>query len=230
MTSSGLYTIGDEEQIDLETEMYERIGRAPSSLASNDIDSARRSLSFMFSDWSNMQPNLWTVSLFSQALTAGQSSITLTARQVSVLSAYTRTVTNEGANQDLVISPISRTEYDAIPNKAQTSTRPTQYYLQRTIVPTLYLWPVPEDTGVTLYWRSAMIQMDPGAFTDSMDAPNRWMEAIVAGGAAKLAQKFAPERLIYLEPAAAAAYARAAAEDRERVPLRITVDMTGYSL
>jgi hypothetical protein len=229
VTTSGTYDIGNEEQIDIVTEMFERIGRPPSSLSSNDIDSARRSLSYLFSDWSNDQVNLWKVELQSTALTALQSSITLTARQVAVLQAYTRT-TEGGINTDLVISPISRAEYAAIPNKAQTSTRPTQYYLERTIVPTLYLWPLPLATGVTLRYYSVLMSQSPGDFVDTMDAPNRWMEAIAAGGAMKLAQKFAPERLIYLEPAYGAAYARAKAEDRERVPLRITVDMTGYSL
>lgn len=225
MTSSGTYEIGNEEQIDIVTEMYERCGRDPSSLSSNDIDSARRSLSYLFSDWSNDQVNLWKVQLFSQALTAGQSTITLTAQQVAVLQCYTHI-----DGQDLVLSPISRSEYAALPNKLQTAQRPTQYYLERTIVPTLYLWPLPQDDTVTLKWYSVLIQQNPGDFTATMDAPNRWMEAIAAGGAAKLAQKFAPERLIYLEPAAAAAYARAKAEDRERVPLRIAPDMTGYGL
>ncbi len=229
MTSSGVYDIGNEEQIDVVTEMWERVGRTANSLSSNDIDSARRSIAYLFSDWSNDQVNLWKVELFSQALTAGQSSITLTARQVAVLQAYTHIANGDGF-QDLVISPISRAEYAALPNKAQTAQRPTQYYLERTIVPTLYLWPRPLDATVTLKWYSVLMSQSPGDFTNTMDAPNRWMEAIASGGAMKLAQKFAPERLVYLEPAAATAYARAKAEDRERVPLRVVPDMTGYSL
>jgi hypothetical protein len=50
------------------------------------------------------------------------------------------------------------------------------------------------------------------------------MEAIAAGLAAKLAVKFAPERLPVLENYATKTYDTAAAEDRERVPLRITID------
>jgi hypothetical protein len=50
MTTSGTYNFGTTEQIDIITEAYERVGRNPSSLASNDIDSARRSINYMFSD------------------------------------------------------------------------------------------------------------------------------------------------------------------------------------
>jgi len=228
MTTSGTYAFGDIQQIDVITEAFERIGRNPASLSSNDVDSARRSLNFLFSDWANQGPNLWEVDLVALPLSAGTESYTLDVETVYILQAYTRT-TSGGINTDLVISPISRSEYAAIPNKAQTSYRPTQFYFERTITPSLFLWPVPQDDSVTLYYYRMKIQQDAGAFTDSMDAPNRWMEAIAAGLAAKLAVKFAPDRLSFLEGYASQAYDKAAAEDRERVPLRITIDSwAGY--
>lgn len=231
MTASGSYAFADLEQIDFVTDAYERIGRAPSSLSSNDIDSARRSSNFLFMDWANDGPNLFAVEEFTIALTAGTLSYELPPEQVYILQAFTRVLIGDGPAQDLIISPISRAEYAALPYKSQLGQRPTQFYLQRTITPELFLWPVTEfDDTVVLHYYAMKVQQDAGAFTNSLDAPNRWMEAIAAGLAVKLAQKFAPERLIYLEPAAATAYARAKAEDRERVPLRVTIDMTGYSL
>jgi len=227
MTSSGQYTFGDTEQIDIITEAYERVGRNPASLASNDIDSARRSINYMFSDWANNGPNLWAVDLQSITLTPGTLYYELEPRTVSILQVYTRTMSGAQAT-DLMMSPISRAEYDAIPNKAQLGQRPFQYYFQRTITPRLYIWQAPQDAGVTLFYHRMKIQEDAGAFTDSMDAPNRWMEAIAAGLAAKLAVKFAPDRLSFLQGLADSSYDRAAAEDREKVPLRITIDMQGY--
>lgn len=226
MTTSGTYTFGDSEQIDIITEAFERIGRPPSSLASQDIDSARRSINYLFSDWANQGPNLWTTELFSIPLVAGQASYALTPEQVYILQAYTRT-TAGGVNTDLVIQPISRSEYAALPHKEQQGARPTQFYFERTITPTIYVWPVPQDATVTLRYYAMNIQQDAGAFTNSMDAPNRWMEAIASGLAAKLAVKFAPDRLEYLLGMADKAYGIAAAEDRERVPLRITIDRWG---
>jgi hypothetical protein len=227
MTTSGTYTFGDTEQIDIITEAYERVGRNPSTLSSNDIDSARRSINYMFSDWANNGPNLWAVDLQSITLLPGVLYYELEPRTVSILQVYTRTMSGAQAT-DLMMSPISRAEYDAIPNKAQLGQRPFQYYFQRTITPRLYIWQAPQDVGVTLFYHRMKIQEDAGAFTDSMDAPNRWMEAIAAGLAAKLSVKFAPDRLEFLQGLADGAYTRAAAEDREKVPLRITIDQWGY--
>jgi hypothetical protein len=226
MTTSGTYDFGQSEQIDIITEAFERIGRNASTLSANDIDSARRSINYLFSDWSNNGPNLWAVDLQSITLTPGTLYYDLEPRTVSILQVYTRT-TSGGINTDLMMSPISRAEYDAIPNKAQLGQRPFQYYFQRTITPRLYIWQAPQTAGVTLFYHRMKIQEDAGAFTDSMDAPNRWMEAIASGLAAKLAVKFQPDRLEFLQGMADVAYNRAAAEDRERVPLRITIDPWG---
>lgn len=227
MTTSNTYTFGDSEQIDIITEAYERVGRNPATLSSNDIDSARRSINYMFSDWANNGPNLWAVDLQSITLLPGVLYYDLEPRTVSILQVYTRTLSGAQAT-DLMMSPISRAEYDAIPNKAQLGQRPFQYYFQRTITPRLYIWQAPQDVGITLFYHRMKIQEDAGAFTNSMDAPNRWMEAIAAGLAAKLSVKFAPDRLEFLQGLADGAYTRAAAEDREKVPLRITIDQWGY--
>lgn len=223
MTTSGTYTFDQSEQIDIVTEAYERIGRNGSTLSSLDIDSARRSLNYLFSDWANDGPNLWEVDLVALPLVAGQQSYTLDPETVYILQAYTRT-TSGGVNTDLMIQPISRAEYAAIPNKAQSGQRPFQFYFERTATPSLYVWQVPDNNNVTLYYYRMKIQQDAGAFTNTLDANNRWMEAIAAGLAMKLATKFAPDRLAMLIPQYEAAYARAKAEDRERVPLRISID------
>ena len=165
--------------------------------------------------------------LQSITLTPGTLYYDLQPRTVSILQVYTRT-TSGGINTDLMMSPISRAEYDAIPNKAQLGQRPFQYYFERTITPRLYIWQAPQTAGVTLFYHRMKIQEDAGDFTDSMDAPNRWMEAIAAGLAAKLAVKFAPDRLEFLQTLADGAYNRAAAEDREKVPLRLTIDTWSY--
>jgi hypothetical protein len=227
MTSSGTYDFGQTEQIDIITEAFERVGRNPASLASNDIDSARRSINYLFSDWSNNGPNLWAVDLQYIDLLPGVLYYDLEPRTVYILQMYTRTMSGALAT-DLMMSPISRAEYDAIPNKAQLGQRPFQFYFERTITPRIYIWQAPQLAGIRLYYHRMKIQQDAGAFTDSMDAPNRWMEAIASGLAAKLAVKFAPDRLQYLQGLADSAYNRAAAEDRERVPLRLTIDPWNY--
>lgn len=226
MSTSGTYDFVYSEQIDVITEAYERVGRNPASLSSQDINSATRSLNYLFSDWSNDGPNLWEVDLQYIDLIPGQLEYTLDVETVSLLQVYTRTVSG-GQNTDLMMSPISRAEYAALPNKAQLGQRPFQYYFQRTSTPSLFIWQAPQDAGVRLYYYRMKIQQDAGAFINNLDGPNRWMEAIAAGLAAKLAVKFAPDRLSFLEGLAQQAYVRAKAEDREKVPLRITIDNWG---
>lgn len=219
MTTSGTYDFGDSEQVDVLTEAFERIGRNPATITANDLDSARRSLNFMFSEWANNGPNLWAVELVTLPLVVGQQSYTLDASTIYITNAATRQVSG-GVNQDLAINAISRAEYLALPNKAQAGDRPTQYYLERTNPPTLKVWPVPRASGTTLLYYRMRTQQDAGAYTNSLDGPGRLLEAIAAGLAAKLAVKFAPDRVQMLQQMAVDAYRAAIIEDRERVPVR----------
>lgn len=219
MPSSNTFLFQDLEQVDVITEAFERIGRNPATLTSNDTDSARRSLNFMFTEWANNGPNLWKTELVSLPLVANQQSYTLDSSLIYITNAATRT-TSGGINQDLIINPISRAEYLALPNKAQAGSRPTQFYLERTNPPTLKVWPVPQSSGVTLLYYAMNTQQDAGALLNSLDAPGRLLEAIAAGLAAKLAVKFAPDRMQVLTDMAVNAYKAAIQEDRERVPMR----------
>jgi len=188
MSLSGTTTFGiATEQQSVIDEAYERIGREASDLSANDIQSAIRSLSYLFSEYSNRGVNLWKVNLLSQALTTGLQSFTLNSNNVDVLQVYRRQ-TSGGVTTDIMLSEISRSEYAAIPNKQQTGT-PQQYYFERTITPTLYIWPTPVDTSYTLYMYCMLMQDDPGAPTATLDAPQRWFDAIAGGLAARLAEK-----------------------------------------
>jgi hypothetical protein len=222
VTLSGTFTFGiATDQLDVITEAYERIGRVASQLSGNDIDSGTRSLAYLMqSEWSNKQPNLWTITQRTSALTQGQTSITLNTYDIYITEAFTRT-TSGGVNNDLIISPMSRSEYAAIPNKAQQSTRPTQFYLQRTITPTVFIWPTPQDATVTLVYNVATMVDDPGALSNTLNAPNRWFDALAAELAARLAVKWARDRAVFLREEADKAYTAAAAEDSENVPLSI---------
>ena len=227
MTTSGTYNFGtNTEAVDIIVEAWERCGRVVSLLSDNDMDSARRSMMHLFAEWANKGPNLWEVELVALPLLPGVASYELDARTIYIVQAATRQLIGS-SYQDLIIYGISRAEYLAQPNKAQTSQRPTQFYLQRTNPPVLYVWPVPAAAGVTLLYYRMTMQQDIGKYTNTVDAPQRWMDAIAAGLASRLAVKFAPDRLQVLKLEAAEAYATASREDRERVPLRIAPDMMG---
>ncbi len=177
-------------------------------------------------DWANRPVNLWEVAQTLYPLIAGQTSITLNVYDLFITEAATRT-TNGGINNDLIISPISRAEYLAQPNKAQQGSRPTQFYLARTQVPQAFLWPTPQDASITLLVNTMRFMEDVGNYSNTLFIPQRWFEAMATGVAYRLAQKYAPDRLQDTKAAYDEAYSAAATEDTENVPMRIVPDMSG---
>lgn len=227
MTLSGTNNFwSTTEAIDTYLEAFERCGVLGGQLSGNQIESATRSTMALFSDWSNRGINLWKVVLTLYPLTTAQSTVTLPVSTIDVLQVYNRT-TSGSVNNDLILTPISRAEYAALPNKLQQSNRPTQFYFERTITPVMYLWQIPQDATCTLGVYTMVMQQDVGALTNTLDAPQRWAEAIFSGLAAKLAVKFAPERVDMLKAEAKDAFDAATAEDTEDVPMRITPDTLG---
>lgn len=151
---------------------------------------------------------------------------------------------------DYIITRISEFEYNSQSSKTQNG-RPTSFYVDRQIVPILYLWPVPGNnvnpiTGTTslnqynclyfTYWKTIE---DVGAMLNSAAVPARFIEPLCAALAFKLAIKNQREYQIPLETIdllgklAESSYLTAKIEDRERVPFRVIPGMGvsgGYTL
>ncbi len=127
-------------------------------------------------------------------------------------------------NNSILMQPMSRAEYIAIPNKSQTGT-PAMFYLDRTNPPTLNLWPTPVNLtnsfNSLIYNRKRQLQ-DVGNLYNQLDAPQWVFEAIAANLAARLAVKWAPDRYAMLAALALEAYNAMELEDTEPVPVRFT--------
>ena len=227
MTTSGTFAYsGALETVDLIQESYERIGMDFSRVSGNQMDAARRSLQMLWSEFSNKGPNLWTVTLQSNPLTSGQTSVTLPIQTIEVLQCYV-TDTSVTPNIDYILTGISRADYDALPYKTQSGHRPTQFYLDRQSQPIIYPWPIVDNSSIVLKTHSWCFQQDVGALTNQLDVPSRWLDVVAAKLAYRLAVKWAPDRMADLKVAADEAFNAAAAEDVESVPLRIVPDMLG---
>ena len=227
MATSGTTTFFSTlESIDVVADAFERCGIDFSKVSGNQLDSARRSIQFCFSDWGNRGPNLWRVELTTTALTSGSGTVTLDANVIEVLQAYV-TDTSQSPDINYVLSAISRSDYAALPYPTQAGDRPTQYYFQRTTTPQLFLWPVQDNATKTLGYYAWRFQQDVGAFTNQLDVPNRWYEALTANLAYRLAIKFAPDRVAVLKTESVEMFNAAAAEDVESVPLRIVPNLSG---
>tara|TARA_R100001460_G_scaffold25441_1_gene51161 strand:- start:1025 stop:1693 length:669 start_codon:yes stop_codon:yes gene_type:complete len=159
---------------------------------------ARRSMNIMFADWSNRGVQLWEVEQVSLDLVQGTTSYSLNEYDIDVLDAVIRRTVN-GTQTDFQIDRIERGEYLDIPNK-NTQARPTQYYLERTVTPKLFVWPAPENsTDKLVSYRWKRIQ-DISGSVDDVDLPSRFLPCLVTGLAFNLALKKNPDKAGLLQP------------------------------
>lgn len=195
---------------ELVEEAFERCGMRVTT--GYQLSSARRSLNILFLDWANRGLNLWTIERASTVLVPGQPYIDLDDNVVNVLEAVIRDNT-QSPSTDISIDRISRAEYLNVPDKTTTA-RPAQFYVERTNVPRVYLYPAPDATYTFLHYRIKRIQ-DAGAYTNDLDVNFRFLPCLAGGLAYYLAVKFAPERAMSLKAMYEEEFARAAAEDRD---------------
>lgn len=231
-TTSGQYLFAPPVS-DIFLESFSRIGVRGTAITRRHMIEAKRSINLELQGWSNGPgPNLWEINLSTIALVAGQATYTLPATTVSVLDVYYTTVNGGGAgvNIDRIMLPISRTQYAMIPNKLQPGT-PTVYWFERLNPPTLTFWE-PPDVGaptqvISYYW---LKQIQDAAPTNGQiaDVPYRFEDALCAGLAVRLAEKFAPERLKEKMEMFTAAWNKALSTDQENAPVSIQPTIFGY--
>ncbi len=170
-----------------------------------------------------MQPNLWTVDLVTQTLTDGTATYNVDAKTVMILDAY---ITID--SQDRLIFPMSRTEYASQPNKA-TPGAPTTFWFDRILAPTITLWPVPDDSTVTLqYYRCSQNQDANLQSGETPAVPYRLLDAMVSGLAHRLARIYAPQLEQQRKQDAMEALAIAQTQDIESVPMTIMPQLSSY--
>lgn len=136
---------------------------------------------------------------------------------------------------DLVLTNLSRSEYMTLPQKTQTG-RPSSFYLNRQINPTITLWLVPNTTYNNLFYTRVAAIQDAGQLTNSLDIPRRYLESITADLAYRLAvkhqkqAKMSADIIQMLKMDKDEQFELATKEDVEHVPLRIYGDYsTGYA-
>ena len=208
-TSFDLYI---EEVIE---EAFERCGF--NARSGYDLKTARRSLNILFSEWANRGLNLWTIELRTKTLTASTGSYSLDTDLVDILSAVTYKASDTTVDNE--VERISRAEYLNI-SKKSTEGKPSQFYLERTITPTLYLYPTPDAADTFKYYGLTRIQ-DAGDYTNTAEVPFRFIPCMTAGLAYYIAIKKSPERIQFLKAAYEEEFQRAAAEDSTRASIHL---------
>ena len=173
----------------------------------------------MFSEWANRGLNLWTVEQATQALTSGTATYQFTTDYTDLLEVVIRR-----SGTDFSLSRMSRGDYLNLPNKDQTG-RPSQYYFDRKITPSLILWPTPDSSSDSLVYYYVRRIQDADTLQNTTDIPFRFLPCLVAGLAYYISMKKAPDRIQILKSVYEEEFQRASDEDEDRVPLKLTPDI-----
>ena len=225
MTSSGTYSfnpgIGS-----LALAAYSRIGIRRTALLAEHMQDAQFETNLLFSSWSVRAPNLWTVDLVSVPLVQGQATYDVDPSTVMMLDAY---LEYGNPAQDRLIFPISRTEYAAQVNKAQQGV-PNSFWFDRLIAPTFTLWYVPDGGGPysVNYYRCTQPQDASLQSGQTPAVPYRFLNAMVADLSHRLARIWAQPLEAQRKVDAQEAWAEAAINDVENVPLNIVPGLSTY--
>ena len=209
---------------DIAEEAYERCGLQ--IRGGYDLQTARRSLNILLAEWANRGLNLWTIQLQEKTITANTTSVSGTslfgsnANDSQQIVDITDVVLRDSSNNDFAATSISRSTYFNFTTKT-TSGRPTQYYYERTINPTLFLYPA-ADVAYTLKYYALVRMFDAGDYTNNAQIPFRFLPCMTAGLAYYISMKKAPERIGTLKQIYEDEFQRAADQDGERTSLFLT--------
>jgi len=200
MATTGTFTY-NPEFAELVDEAWERCGKDPAQLEARHHKSAARSAQLMLADWMTMGARQWTIiHAAPQTLTQGQQTFELPNGGWDIFHATL--VDSQGYETEAYA--ISREDYHSIHDKDMEG-RPDRYWVDKSTFiganpkSTVYIWQVPNlanETSTIDYYYIRRI-MDAGQATagEHLELPFHWTEAFSAGLAAKLAVKFAPDRL-----------------------------------
>ena len=132
------------------------------------------------------------------------------------------------SDQDRLIFPISRTEFASLPNKTDEGV-PSIFWFDRILSPTITLWLVPNDSTITLnYYRCTQNQDANLQSGETPAIPYRFVDAMVAGLAHRLARIYAPSLEQQRKQDAMEALAIAQTQDIESVPMVVSPQLEGY--
>lgn len=192
MATSGTYTFSPSVG-ELVLSAFGRIGVRRTQITQQHLADAANEANFLQVEFSNRQPNLFSSELYSTALTVSVATYALLARFIAPMAVY-MTVTRGGYTSDRILMPLSTYHYAAIPNK-EIEGAPTSYWFNRQATPQITLWPVPDSSTAYELKIQVLSQMEDTSLQSgvSLDMPYRWMDAFVAGLAARLAAIYAPQ-------------------------------------
>ena len=226
-TTSGTYAYFPSTA-ELGITAFGRCGVRRGEILASHMQDLKNAANLLMVEFSNLQPNLWTVDLTSEVLVASQAAYDVDPNVVMILDMYISTG-DAGSENDRYIYPVSRTEYASYPNKSKEGF-PSVYWFDRTISPTFTLWAVPDDsqTYTARYYACRQTQDTNITGGQSAEVPYRFLEAFTSGLSWKLSEIYAPEKEDKLFARYQRAWGIAATQDVENVAMAIAPGLDSY--
>src|SRR3989304_88680 len=189
MATTGTYAFAPSAG-DLILNAFGMIQVRRTQLTQEHLENAHMCASMVVVDFSNRNPNRWAMETQDITLVSGTPTYSLTGRTLAVTLAYTDPPAGPPtAVRSRVLGPLSANDYGSMPTKLQPG-RPTSFFFNLlTPIPTISLWPCPDDNGPYLLRLQTFRQMQDVQLSGGvqLDAPYRFLDAALFGIASRLA-------------------------------------------
>lgn len=225
MSTTGTY-LADPTLAEYADEAFERAGVSASAINGEHIRSFRRSVGLVFSAWATDIPHQWKFGSTEHTVTVNETEFDLPAGLIDV-----QTVMLRRSGYETEMTPFARSDYQLLHDKSQTG-RPDKYYVDKrrdtdssTRARMIYWRAAENSTDVIVVSYFSQMEDVGTAGAGTLDVPYKFQEALSAELAARMAEKFKPERYDRLRVNADRQYRMARGSDAENAALVVTVDM-----
>lgn len=224
MATTGTY-ITDPNLAAYADEAVERAGLDLQEIGAQHLISIRRSAGFVLSRWSNKGHRQWTFEQVDHTVAVDENVFDLPEGTIDV-----QTVVLRRNGVDTEMYPISRSDYLIIHDKTLRG-RPDRYFIDRRrdtpgdlVPPQMFYWLSGENTSDRIIANVYKQIQDQGNAQNTLDIPFRFQEAFVSALAARISQKYTPDRYTELRMEAEEFFREAKHEDAESAPMVISVN------
>jgi hypothetical protein len=136
------------------------------------------------------------------------------------------------SQQVIPLARLNRDDYWNLPNKQFPSQRSLQYWYDRQIEPSMYLWPVPNNDFQMFQLIVEKQMEDVGSLTNEIYVPDRWIASVQASLSHKLSMQIPGvdlARIQYLEGQSDKLFRQASDEERDKSPIYFQPNISYYT-
>lgn len=136
------------------------------------------------------------------------------------------------SQQVIPLARLNRDDYWNLPNKQFPSVRSLQYWFDRTIEPSMYLWPVPNNDFQMFQLIVEKQMEDVGSLTNQIYVPDRWINCVQKQLSHSMSLQLPGvdlQRIQYLEGQAEKAFQQASDEERDKSPIYFQPNISYYT-